>query len=777
MEEDWRILDLSLEIIHLLTGEMYVVEKNTNLLTPSSSRHGPFPIIVSPQYSLIPYCVTPEMNKRKKVWEVTKKMMELLKGEVPVRCQDVAAYFSMEEWQFIEAHKDLYKDSMIGNEETFRYGKMAKNTLNLKELLLNLSLEIIITLAGQNCAVIKMSSDERNTVQRSLRLSSRLKKKHNLITSPPSLLPEGHNEQEIMEVTMKMMKLLAGEVPIRCQDIAIYFSMEEWQYIEEHKDLYKDTMMENQESLTSPAGRQDVGKTSEGHPIPHPDVTAQDDGVTHHSPGVRPCTGHSHHRGYSFDRSLDGPCHKENRSPSNPDRSFSDSSVSATPGEVEGFISKSVLPLRQKKQPQLGSFSCSECTRRFKSKLSLVMHKRVHEREQGFSCAECGKFFKQKFLLSYHQRSHIVEKTFRCSECGKCFKYKCHLNRHFKVHLDKNQFSCPECEKSFYRKDLLDRHFHKHTGEMPYTCSECGKCFQDKTALVKHYQKHCQQTQMACTCTECGERFKKDDDFLIHQVGHARPFSCSQGPKRLTKRVHINEGALSHTCTKCGKSFKRKGSLCRHQQLHTGEARYTCGECGKAYTEKGSFVKHQRSHTGEMPYTCRECGKAYTEKGSLVRHQRSHTGETPYTCGECGKGYTEKNSFIKHKLTHTSKTPYSCPECGIGFKMKGDLWSHRRSHLGDRPFSCSECGKCFKEKAGLSQHQRNHTGIMPYMCTECGKCFSRKFSLTKHYKKHTGEQPFSCPCCGKRFKHKVSLVAHCRRHVAHNSRREDETGA
>ncbi|PIN98142.1 hypothetical protein AB205_0112120 [Aquarana catesbeiana] len=143
--------------------------------------------------------------------------------------------------------------------------RMEEDRSHITEKILNLTLEIIYLLTGERFPLLK-SGD------------------HMTITVPPcdSLKPERHSMQKILKVTKKMMELLTGEVPIRCQDVTVYFSMEEWEYLEGHKDLYKDVMMDNQPPLTSPDGSSNGNppercpcplysrdSTQEGHTIPH----------------------------------------------------------------------------------------------------------------------------------------------------------------------------------------------------------------------------------------------------------------------------------------------------------------------------------------------------------------------------------------------------------------------------------------------------------------------------------------------------------------------------
>ncbi|XP_040203875.1 gastrula zinc finger protein XlCGF66.1-like [Rana temporaria] len=101
-----KILNLTLEIIYLLTGESISLVKSGDHMT----------ITVPPPHSL-----TPEINSQKKILEVTKKIMELLTGEsgnpwdnnIVVKeeyKEEDEEYGVMEE--FSEGHKDPFKDIM-----------------------------------------------------------------------------------------------------------------------------------------------------------------------------------------------------------------------------------------------------------------------------------------------------------------------------------------------------------------------------------------------------------------------------------------------------------------------------------------------------------------------------------------------------------------------------------------------------------------------------------------------------------------------------------------
>ncbi|XP_077136625.1 uncharacterized protein LOC143793494 isoform X2 [Ranitomeya variabilis] len=108
-----RLFRFALEIVSLLSGEDYTIVRKTpgDGVTPiihlqESGGRSPGPITEPPPHSLL-------HERNKKILELSNKMIELLSGEVPIRCQDVAVYLSMEEWEYLEGHQDRYQDVMM----------------------------------------------------------------------------------------------------------------------------------------------------------------------------------------------------------------------------------------------------------------------------------------------------------------------------------------------------------------------------------------------------------------------------------------------------------------------------------------------------------------------------------------------------------------------------------------------------------------------------------------------------------------------------------------
>ncbi|KAM5141330.1 gastrula zinc finger protein XlCGF66.1-like [Mantella aurantiaca] len=138
---------------------------------------------------------------------------------------------------------------------------MEANCNNLTERILQLTLEIIYLLTGEDKIVAKRTSKNG---QKSIMVPL-----HSL------LIPEINNEEKILEVTQKIADLLTGEggkwnhlnIIIK-EEIKDYEEEEEDRVMKErmclgHKDLYKNVMMEKRPPLTSPEEEETVAITKE----------------------------------------------------------------------------------------------------------------------------------------------------------------------------------------------------------------------------------------------------------------------------------------------------------------------------------------------------------------------------------------------------------------------------------------------------------------------------------------------------------------------------------
>ncbi|XP_077109951.1 uncharacterized protein LOC143766282 isoform X2 [Ranitomeya variabilis] len=702
-----RILHLTLKILFRLTGEDYTVVKKTSsecCQDPVSEGWGrPLSTIAGPPSHLL---IHEDINDQK-ILELAYKMIELLTGEVPIRCLDVAVYFSMDEWEYLEGHKDVYKDVMmefrqpltssvlssktttpercphlilpqdckqedpnvpqddkgedlthINTTETYvrsderckeeiptdnhpgfynspDLSRMDMDRVKMKERILHLTLEILFRLTGEDYTVVKKTLSDRCQDP----VSEGWGRPLSPITEPPPhpLIHEDINDQKILELTYKMIELLTGEVLIRCQDVSVYFSMEEWEYLEGHKYLYKDVMMEVPQPVTSPVLSSEK-TTPERCPRPllpqdckqeDPDVPQDHQGedLNHIN------TTETYVRG-------DEPCKEE----------------------IPTYDYQGAYALSQEGHQRSSDFKASD------HGITQVANEQHAVNPYENSALQSKDLSSYPFLLVLYSPQIVKQnqsvnagiKPYSCSECGKCFNHKSQLASHQRI----------------------------HTQEKPYSCLECGKCFNHKSNLVTHQQIHA--TEKPYSCLECGKAFKQKTVLVAHQRSHT--------------------GLKPYLCSVCGKCFSQKSDLNRHHRLHTGEKPFACPQCGKSYKQKTVLVAHQRSHTGEKPFSCSECGRCFTQKSNLAAHQRVHTGEKPYSCSECGKCFGQKSGLVTHQKSHTGERPYSCSECGKSYKLKQHLVEHQRVHTGEKPFSCSECGKCFSQQSVLLRHQKTHTG-------------------------------------------------------------------
>ncbi|XP_063819137.1 oocyte zinc finger protein XlCOF7.1-like [Pseudophryne corroboree] len=567
---------------------------------------------------------------------------------------------------------------------------MERDRICRTERILNLTLEIIYLLTGEDCIVLQKSGQSITPSSDPRGLN---RTQSPITVSPPHSLTHGRDhDQKILELTNKIIQLLTGEVT--AGNGTFYTNTrEELEYLEGPKGLYKDITVKNDQIYIS----LDLSETF-NKPVRYnaPSSHIREEPVSCGGANLK-CsdmytpTGHTQYTStYSMEElvSCDGGDHP------NTDM--------YTPTGHTQYTSTHI-----KEEPV--SFDEGDLTHTdMYTPTYHTPYTATHIKKEPVSCDGGDITDTDNYTPTGHTQhiSHIKEEPVSCDGGDLTHPDSYRPTDHpqyTSTHSKEDLVSCDGGDLT--HTDLYTPTDHsQHTSHIK---EECVLYEEEKLAVHPKYRENL-NTSSTCVSQQ-----------IIHT--EVTPFYSSGS----------------------GGNFGQFEDRDENSQCNIRKRSFSCSECCKFFTKKMDLVRHLTVHTGVKHYFCPECGKHFRQKKALERHSQTHRQEKPFCCTECGKCFNNKAYLTIHLRSHTGEKPYFCPECGKRFSQRCRLNEHLNSHTGERPFPCSVCGKGFTRKSNLVQHHKIHTGEKPYHCSECGRRFRHSTALKRHLMSHTGEKPFS----------------------------------
>ncbi|KAE8577951.1 hypothetical protein XENTR_v10023211 [Xenopus tropicalis] len=788
-----RILNLTLEIIYLLTGEGYVIPKKKSPTVGLGALHAPGSVI--------------QKENDKKILELISNIIQLLTGEVAIRCEDVSIYFSLEEWEYIKENKALYREGIKEEEEPQQLRPLdcvSEDIHNIEGNLVTLYCDNdpnkIVSAETDSCLDDHFPKTEISPVEQppptngikeeaaSCEGGNQSDCSINPLTeqiqgtdTPTPIMGCSLNNHTAEDYTSNGIKETASCKGGHHSDVSSSFVVEQIQEADRLTPVTGYSLNNNPTSNYIPDAAMEESVSYEEKNISDCSInplTEQIQGMDTPT-SIMGCSLNnsisandiiiatikqeaiSWERGHSSYCSIN-PLTEQIQGTDAPspimgcslNSKFADNFISddikkeAASWEGGNQSDCTINPLTEQIQgmdtPIMG-FS------RNNSSEDNYISYNMKEEPVSWKGENHSSYGTNPLAEQTHETETVMGNilnnslTMKCSDYGRNLSNKLLLKPPFRSRSLPGMHSCTVCHRIFHSESTLGRHQRKiHKIDKPFGCSECGKRFKLCSKLATHQRYHTGEKPFSCS--DCGKCFTHRSDLNRHRKTHNgdKPFPCPDCGKRFAQRSDLKRHYRTHngekpfSCPECGKCFSQRSLLNKHLTTH-GEDAFPL-EFGKCFNHLSDFGQ-QKTDAAEKQFSCSECDKCFKHYSDLKKHQRVHTGEKPFSCAECGRSFTQRANLNKHNRIHTGEKPFSCSECGKSFIQRAQLIQHQRSHNGARPFSCSDCRRSFKYYADLKKHQRIHTVDMPFSCAECGKGFSLSTQLYRHQLNHSQPKP------------------------------------